>query len=769
MSVPSSPERRLLRAVLLGPDLAAHDVRMSFSIHRGVRALLFGLLAAACERPEPVAPPCMDLASCAAGQRQWSDGGGCTASDPCGVGTVCPDRLCSNTATGASCGRCLDDAIDDGTSCSPAAATSIGPYRVTRDHFQVWDGSRYRSLFVRGFNVGGARPGEQSDHTSLTADDWLRWFAIWADAGMNALRVYRVHPSGLYRALVQWNAAHPDQPLYLIQGVYYRELDPGEAPDMFPRAARFDEDVASAIDCLHGHCGDYPDVSPWILAWLIGREIGASEVLETNTAHPSTTSYAGTALSITSASATEAWVVERLDRAVTYERSHYAIERPIGFTNWLELDPLTHPTEPASSGQDIAQIDLAGVDASAAPAGHFVSYHAYPYFPEFVNEDPIYRTWSDDLGPDSYRAFLSDLRAHHAQQAVLIAEYGVPTSFAPAHPSFSGMPQGGIDEARQGVLAARMLRDIQEVGAAGGMWFQWEDGWWKSTWTSADRAFPSDDFDLWHDLLGAEQGYGMLAFAPTPSPWQTLTMTDGAVRSIAASFDTERVRFRIALREPLGTPMEIGLDVLDRHRGEPALPSGARVTNTAPELAVVIDGTATHAALSVTSCLDLSTLPYGLLERSTPATRAGGCGWSPVRWLFLERHFRPSGCVVDDDFYPLGTLQVRAATDPADLLDAVVVDASSTAPSITIELPWNLILVVDPATRAVFDDRASTPAADATVTDGIALAVSLDGELVETDPFAWPTWTVVPPTTERLKDGTSTFFEHTRSLPRWLD
>ena len=665
------------------------------------------------------------------------------------------------------CGRCLDDGEERGGACVETPSPYVGPFRVSRDHFAVWDGSRYHRLFLRGVNVGGPRPGEAGSQTSLTAADWLRWMAIWAEAGLDVVRVYHLHPPELYEALVAWNTAHTTQPIYLMQGIYYPELEPGDSTDLFVGGAPFDALVANAIDCVHGHCPSYPDASPWVIGWLVGRELMADEVEDTDRVHAAVSSYDGPALAIHATTPTAAWMVERMDHAIAWERAQYASERPIAFTLWPPLDPLTHPTERLVFHADVVSVDLAGVDATRAPAGHFISYHAYPYDPDFLSEDAEYLVCADRFGPNPYRGYLRALRAHYADQAVLISEYGVPTSSAPAHPSTSGMAQGGLDEAQQGAYAARMLEGMDDVGAAGGIWFQWEDGWWKRSWTALRRAFPHERYPLWHDLLDSEQSFGLIAFEPRMSSMSSLAIAPASahVQALRAAASAEVLHLEIDLDSELlaGETLEIGIDVLDRGRGEPVLPSGAALRSSRAELAIVL--TPTEAHLRVTPCLDVNT---DLDDESfVAATRAGGCGgWAEVRWLMTNHHLRPpTGCYVPRDFFDLGNLPVRAASAPATRRDVVVIDGRT----VRVDLAWNLIFVADPSTRSVLDDRAETAEADATVTDGIVIAVAARGDVVESTPYVWETWNTAPATTERLKAGAETFFSYTRSLPRWLD
>ena len=58
--------------------------------------------------------------------------------------------------------------------------------------------------------------------------------------------------------------------------------------------------------------------------------------------------------------------------------------RPITFTNWLTVDPLEHPLEPLEL-EDRVSVDAMHLRATAAwPGGFFASYHAYPYYPDFL-------------------------------------------------------------------------------------------------------------------------------------------------------------------------------------------------------------------------------------------------------------------------------------------------------------------------------------------------------------------------------------------------
>ena len=82
----------------------------------------------------------------------------------------------------------------------------------------------------------------------------------------------------------------------------------------------------------------------------------------------------------------------------------------------------------------MVSLDPSLVRATASnPAGWFASYHAYPYYPDFMLHDPGYNRARSSLGRSNYFGYLAELKRHHAGIPVLIAEYGVPSSRGDAH------------------------------------------------------------------------------------------------------------------------------------------------------------------------------------------------------------------------------------------------------------------------------------------------------------------------------------------------
>src|SRR5262249_2495062 len=203
-------------------------------------------------------------------------------------------------------------------------------------------------------------------------DQYHRWFGQISQAGFNVLRIYTMQPPHFYRELRDYNLANPDHPLYLLDGAWLDDLEPGETLDLYPKTAAFDAAIEETIDVLHGGREIAPrpskawgtfdaDVSPWVIGLLLAREVDFTEVRATNNAHPADTSFTGSALRLPSGNASEVWVTQRLEHAIVYERAQYSIGRPVAFSNWLTLDPMKHPTESRNTGMDIVSVDLANL------------------------------------------------------------------------------------------------------------------------------------------------------------------------------------------------------------------------------------------------------------------------------------------------------------------------------------------------------------------------------------------------------------------------
>lgn len=418
------------------------------------------------------------------------------------------------------------------------------PARTHGDRFEVRTERGWEPFYIKGVNLGAALPGRHASEFPDSAT-YARWIGQMAGMGANTVRVYTIHPPHFYGALYDWNRRHPDAPLWIIHGVWAEE--PPEDDFAHPRwEGEFFQEMRRVVDLLHGRAdlppraghagGGYTaDVSPWVLAYIIGREWEPYSVVGFNARRPELQGFRGRFLTVEGGTPMDAWLGKASEHIVAYETDTYRAQRPVAYTNWPTLDPLTHSTESTvaqevvirqSLGERVPSQgvaydnDAVGLDANLAtatdafPAGWFASYHAYPYYPDFMVLDRGYYQAASSEGRSNYFGYLTELKRHHGGIPVVISEYGVPASIGTAHLQPQGWHHGGHTEARMAQINARLTREIAEAGMAGGAIFAWIDEWFKKNWIVIDFEIPLERTRLWHNRLDAEQHYGMLAMDP---------------------------------------------------------------------------------------------------------------------------------------------------------------------------------------------------------------------------------------------------------------
>jgi len=659
-------------------------------------------------------------------------------------------------------------------------------YKAEGDHLKVYNTSNcsYEALFIKGVNLGIATPGKYAGdlETAATYNDFMRWFQLMVDAGINAVRVYTLHMDFFYDAFYDFNTSREtngQSPLYLLHGIWLDENSP--AVDLYTVTSGFSTNINEVVNAVHGNITlDYvgrpgkgygiytANVSKWVLAWIIGREVHPDEIALTNSNNSSITSYSGSLLSLPSGTPSEAWITARMDEVIDLEKQTYNTERPISFSSWPTLDPLTHTTEISGSGyEDSEQIDLANIDISQAPAGVFYSFHAYPYYPDFISEDPDYRTWSDSSGANSYRGYLAALRNHYSGRPVIIAEFSVPSSWGNVHSAHSGMHHGGHDETAQGTYGARMLQNMVDSEMAGGMLFAWLDEWWKPTWLTNEFDFPFARRAYWHNIMAPEQNYGLLGFKPDTPSYTSLTWSGTNITGVKVAADTTFYRLQLDLASALTTSDEIliALDTYD-DTSTPAVLGETRINSTESSyipggsplttsqgseflMRIYHDGSDWQAQLYVGQDYDLYGL-YGSEHSSnlrSPSTPTHA--WDKVVWK--NNYTDYSGVVGYSSFYvnqsnyefQAGQLRVRPVGGSVSSKDTVILQTNQ----IEILLPWGLLQFTDPAKHLVFHDDPATGATwqDPYTTTGIAQAIIFNGVLEgETSRYLWTKWFTDP-------------------------
>ena len=668
------------------------------------------------------------------------------------------------------------------------------PFTVAGNYIARYVDDEYRPMILKGINLGSSPPGYFPGEIAyaIDADTYERWIRRIAEAGFNTIRVYTLHPPVFYEKLAEYNQRHPDRPLLLFQGIWLEEIEDGTDPwcyDLINRRQAFSNEITEVIDCINGNAdiafrygksyGIYrTDVAQWTAGYIIGREVAPQEIDSTNKFHPGTSSYSGTRFSISGATASEVFITEMLDRVAVIEESEYAVSRPVSFSSWPTLDPLDHPTE-IYTDEDVASFDITKIIRNGGP-GLFASYHAYPYYPNFISQEPSYLGYSDPQGPNSYLGYLTAMKSHYSSMPLVIAEFGVPSSWGSAHQSFSSMHHGGYSEIQQGEKNMRMMNNMLDAGCAGGFMFAWMDEWFKRTWIvlyqeaygigSGEGLIPTRQ--LWHNETSPEQCFGLLAFdqkeIPSFVPYD-LDQPSGPVSSVRATHDEGFLYLEISTATDL-TPADefmIALDTYLAGTGEAILPGGATVSNRAEFLLTFTleDDTALH---HVTQAYDMNglTVRFNLtdpLVQMFRSTTTDGDPWKLMRWT-------------NDGFeltwQDIGKVPLERSSAFTEGNRAAV---AWNGKKINIRLPWTMLHFHDPTQMTVNDGAVSNDGGYnfeiiTGESDGIAVSVWHNGTVTNTtNRYSWQKWLIVPPTVEREKGSLHIIEEGLSSIPDFVD
>jgi hypothetical protein len=661
-------------------------------------------------------------------------------------------------------------------------------------------------LFWAGVNLGSTVPGAQPGEVAATREDYDRWLEGIGDSGSRVVRIYTILKPDFYDALAAYNEAHSGRPLFFVQGVWIPEEEFVATGNAYTPVMTqgFRDEIDDAVAVVHGdamlpqrrgHAGGTfaSDVSRWLLAWSIGVEWDPQAVQSTDRLNAGRAPYRGRYV-LASADATpmESWIASMLDHTAAREAAR-GWSRPLTFTNWLTVDPLDHSDYEPLPDEDLVSVDATHIAATDAwPGGFFASYHAYPYYPDFLTNTPEYQTYErpGDGAVDPYSGYLHALRIHHGDQAVMVTEFGVPSSLGVAHSGPLGRDQGNHAEEEALAMDAQMLRDLEEEGYAGGILFEWMDEWFKFTWNTLDLELPGDRRQLWKNDLTNEKFFGLVSAAPGTEPIVVLDGSDrewkengsqviaeaqgGAVREVRAVKDERALYLRLLLHELEAwrdEPVTVGIDVRPgENRGLP----NTRGVYPEADVAVVL-GPDDEAELLQAAWWEPTRIRYGLgfgyIEVDRAQMQQGSGAWvRPLQILNRPTTVPVTGKEKPVELHELGPFSF-GSSDPQsrDFDDRTIVAAEDDV--VELRLPWALLGFSDPSSLTLYDEQPGG-ATRTLAADRLGIAVQAGDEtLLETSGYGWEPWQGVT-WHERRKAGFDDLARTMRELSapgRWAD
>ncbi len=633
--------------------------------------------------------------------------------------------------------------------------------------------------FLPGVNLGVTVPGRYPGELQLTAEDYRRWFPQMIEMGFRAIRVYTVHPPAFYTELERFNREHVDTPLYLIHGIWPPEELMFETEDLWdPKVVEaFEHEIDEAVAAVHGELEAYHlrpefgayegDVSPWLVAWAIGAEWEPTIIDASDRRNAGLSPYRGELVSsVESATPTETWLASMFDH-LAIAQSERGRSVPFTFVNWPTTDPLHHPAEPNPGTEDLVSIDANNIDTSGWAGGQFASYHAYPYFPDFLRHEYV-------DSDDPYAAYLEELTTHHAGMPVMITEYGVSGGWAFAHNEPNGRTHGMHREPEQMAVDAELLRVIHDQGLAGGFVFEWTDEWFKFTWNTLAYMHPDDRRAMWHDTYTNESFFGVLSVEPgageapividgADGDWDEGVVLAGG-GGIEETFDDLFGGVFAGLFDGDGaTKLEVTHDpsFLYVHVRTAKPWDGALFTiefapadpvDAAAVSRIVVDPAGSR--LEWWSGFDPFLAHHGSRPTEYVPTAEDAEGWNPVRLLTARVQKAPWGEVFDAELLDVSE-HLRGSSDPEDTAFDSRAGWEADGSTIEIRIPWLALGMSDPSSLTMLDVDDEGVVTGRSIS-GLRLALAGDSGLEAGGVYSWDPWSSVE-WHERTKVGVDVF------------
>lgn len=560
----------------------------------------------------------------------------------------------------------------------------------------------YAPFYMKGVNLGAALPGKTFTEFPQETELYMKWLHQMGSLHINTLRIYTLLPPNFYKALYDYNQTAAE-PIYLLQEIWPEENPPGHNYLAEAYNNTYHQEIDYVIHAVHGNInvpkrsyrayGAYAyDVSDYLIGYLVGRELEPDEVLTTDRLNPNY-QFKGTYLfGEDQSSPTENWLAAACDYALQTETQGYGAGSLVSIVNWPTLDPLDHSSEWNLKGDkslqfnDKAVVDInnIGIHKDKAP-GLFGSYHIYPNYPDFMNNDFEYNAYSDAQGRFRYGGYLKAFMAQHTKYPAVVAEYGISTSMFTAHVAPDGNNHGGISEQEQGKQIIRMTNAIQKEGYSGGLIFEWIDEWAKKTWTTEPYMIPYNRHSLWHNAIDPEQNYGLIAFkSAKPAVSSVYRSEISPIRQVKVSGDAAFIQLTMTFESEAAAQKSAQL-LIDTHN-----PAGSEPI---PEYLLTLDK---QSELLVNP--GYNWLKNRYLSKKIPLNQ--------YEALMLQTN--PEGLLKDGSKIP--SIFITMSQLSTGSFDTSQNQIQRNGATVSIRLPYTLLGISDPSSAQVLSDSRTDAA-----------------------------------------------------------
>ncbi|HAT4161619.1 hypothetical protein [Clostridium perfringens] len=623
---------------------------------------------------------------------------------------------------------------------------------------------------INGINISSTKPGSFPGDFKANKEDYIRWFNYINELNLNCLRVQGLMNPEFYEALYEFNLNN-NKPLYLLQGISLNEvaLEDGEDIQGEKVSDEFKKNIKTTIDAIHGN--KIPtlssnskkiyetNISKYVIGYTIGNELAYDDIIYSEIMNDLKDFKGKYVQAKDNASDTEKYLSYIADYLVEYESKNYKEQRIINFVS-VEDDIMKFLRDGYVNKKNKEKrfIDIENIKKTEDfKSGIFVSYNVSIAKDEsLINKNILYK-------------YFTELNKYHSVP-VVISEYSVPSARM-AGDFIKNDEKGYITEKEQGNMLIEAYNAIKESGCAGGILFEWQDSWYRSSWNTKEL-FTLDKSAYWSNAQVFSQNFGLLSFEPgdekkvsypdeSINEWEENNLI-GSNDELTLSMkeDEKYLYFLVEFNKPIdeGDRIYIDLDVTPNSGVNRYEEKKLTFENNVD---FIIDLGKENSRVLVHEYYDTFKFIESRSELKVDPNKINveknGQGFSVVKLYYKEKSYSEvTNTFKDSKSYETGKLVLGNGNPKSEEFNSVA-DYYINDNYIELRIPWGLLNFKDPSTKSIIDNFYETFSFDSKKIDYINVGVTRkntneEGSRLASKKFKLDSW-VKPKYHERLKES----------------
>ncbi|HAT4246355.1 TPA: hypothetical protein I9059_001520 [Clostridium perfringens] len=623
---------------------------------------------------------------------------------------------------------------------------------------------------INGINISSTKPGSFPGDFKANKEDYIRWFNYIKELNLNYLRVQGLMNPEFYEALYEFNLNN-NKPLYLLQGISLNEvaLEDGEDIQGEKVSDEFKKNIKTTIDAIHGN--KIPtlssnskkiyetNISKYVIGYTIGNELAYDDIIYSEIMNDLKDFKGKYVQAKDNASDTEKYLSYIADYLVEYESKNYKEQRIINFLS-VEDDIMKFLRDGYVNKKNKEKrfIDIENIQKTEDfKSGIFVSYNVSVAKDEsLINKNILHK-------------YFTELNKYHSVP-VVISEYSVPSARM-AGDFIKNDEKGYITEKEQGNMLIEAYNAIKESGCAGGILFEWQDSWYRSSWNTKEL-FTLDKSAYWSNAQVFSQNFGLLSFEPgdekkvsypdeSINEWEENNLI-GSNDELTLSMkeDEKYLYFLVEFNKPIdeGDRIYIDLDVTPNSGVNRYEEKKLTFENNVD---FIIDLGKENSRVLVHEYYDTFKFIESRNELKADPNKINvekdGQGFSVVKLYYKEKSYSEvTNTFKDSKSYETGKLVLGNGNPKSEEFNSVA-DYYINDNYIELRIPWGLLNFKDPSTKSIIDNFYETFSFDSKKIDYINVGVTRkntneEGSRLVSKKFKLDSW-VKPKYHERLKES----------------